>query len=219
MPRSRDIKPNGKPRKRLDGEPMPSGRESKFTPVRAAKILDLVRAGNFYVTAAGCVGISERCFAEWRQIGKRLISEGKTDEPLAQFVHDLTLADSDSEAEHVSNIREAGSGSKTSSVKQTRKPVLDASGQPELVIDKDGDPVRGPDGKVVYKEYVQTSVEETVEKDWRASLSHLAYRHRDRYGKKVEHTGSITHEVVLTDEERADAEKIVGRRFREFSEN
>ncbi len=48
----------------------PGGRPTKLTPELQAKILDLIRAGNYRKIASGACGVRDRTFCTWMRLGK-----------------------------------------------------------------------------------------------------------------------------------------------------
>ncbi len=47
------------------------GRPYLFDPVAGLRVVELLRAGNFFETAAGAAGVSVRTLRNWRRAGKR----------------------------------------------------------------------------------------------------------------------------------------------------
>jgi len=86
-------KSTGRPRR-----PIPKG--SKFNPEAAAKILVLVRGGNYPDTAASFAGVALSSFRDWLKDGIR----GRTDE-LEKFVLDLAQAEAQAQVQAVEQVR------------------------------------------------------------------------------------------------------------------
>ncbi len=78
---------------------MMASKPSKFTPEVAEKIVEIVRAGNFRVTAARSVGISEKTLSTWMR---------STDKRYAQLQKDVIEAEAEAEARSVAAIRAYG---------------------------------------------------------------------------------------------------------------
>jgi transposase len=56
------------------------GRPSKFTPERAARIVEALQIGAYRETAAEYGGISTRCFYDWIDLGTKALEDGEDGE-------------------------------------------------------------------------------------------------------------------------------------------
>jgi len=87
----------GKPSKMTAaGKPTAAGTHTKLTPKLQKRIADLVRAGNYQITACRVCGISEATFCNWKAWGREQQSG-----IYFEFFKALQQADSDCEAELV----------------------------------------------------------------------------------------------------------------------
>lgn len=75
---------------------MPRGRPSKLTPERQKKLVDAIRAGNYYETACTYAGIEYQTFRNWMVAGEQA-SRGK----YFDFFEAITRAESEAEARAV----------------------------------------------------------------------------------------------------------------------
>lgn len=60
----------------------PRGRTSKLTPERSAKLIELIKHGNYVETAAAATGIDQRTYYGWVAIGKAVNIEYGSDSEL-----------------------------------------------------------------------------------------------------------------------------------------
>lgn len=77
------------------------GRPTLLTTELGARVVELVRAGNFRATAMRAVGLSKNVIRNWEQLGE------KGEEPYASFTADLQEAEAMSEVELVRDVRTA----------------------------------------------------------------------------------------------------------------
>lgn len=68
------------------------GRPSKLTPEVKKRLLDAIRAGNYYETACTYAGITYRTFRNWMERGE----QAKSGE-FFQFFHEVTRAEAEAE--------------------------------------------------------------------------------------------------------------------------
>lgn len=78
-----------------------AGRPTALTTELAKRIVDMVRAGNYRATALKACGLSKNVIRNWELAGE----EGR--EPYASFAEELQQAEAESEAELVSEVRNA----------------------------------------------------------------------------------------------------------------
>ncbi len=102
--------------------------------------------------------------------------------PESQDWRKARRAEAEGEIKHVAVITAAAKGVKVTRVCRRVKPVL-RGGEPVAITDARGQPALNAEGKVMYLEFVVTSVRTTVRRDWRASAFLLRYRHPSRYGR------------------------------------
>jgi hypothetical protein len=76
--------------------------EDKFDQVKAKKILDLVKAGNYIFIAAAGARIANKTLYNWMRRGAR------GEEPFESFLEDINEAQAIAESVAVMNIRKAG---------------------------------------------------------------------------------------------------------------
>lgn len=81
-----------------------TGRPSKFDPERAAAIIALVEAGNYFTIAAKSAGVTSRTLLRWMDFGK---SDRPDREPFRQFRRAIIRAKYASEANAVKRIHDA----------------------------------------------------------------------------------------------------------------
>lgn len=77
------------------------GRETKLTPERHQKIVEILRAGNYRSVAAGYVGVSEQTLNAWMEKGKRGI------DLYQRFREDVLKAEHEAEIRNVGHINNA----------------------------------------------------------------------------------------------------------------
>ncbi|MCK4788082.1 MAG: hypothetical protein KAV87_30290 [Desulfobacteraceae bacterium] len=81
-----------------------TGRPTKLTPERQAKIVDMISKGNYLVTACQANGITKTCYLHWLERAEREENNG------GGIYYDFSLAikkaESEAEAELASMIRE-----------------------------------------------------------------------------------------------------------------
>ena len=78
------------------------GRPSKLTPERQKKLVDAIRAGNYYETACTYAGIDYTTFRLWMQKG-----EAREAKKFSDFFEAITRAQSESEARAVALWQQA----------------------------------------------------------------------------------------------------------------
>jgi transposase len=78
-----------------------AGRPTSLTPELHARIVKMVRDGNFRTTALKACGLSKNVIRNWEKAGE----EGR--EPYAAFMADLQQAEAESETELLSEVRNA----------------------------------------------------------------------------------------------------------------
>lgn len=78
---------------------MPAGRPTSLTPEVLAVIVDAVRKGNYFRTAAQLAGICERTFYSWQERGL------KGEEPYSEFLHAVKSAEAEAESKLLDEIR------------------------------------------------------------------------------------------------------------------
>jgi hypothetical protein len=81
------------------------GRPTKLTPQTQAKIVELIRGGNYAEIAAAAAGIGERTFYSWMQRGER-----EEDSIYAEFRQVIKEAEAEAEIEAVAQVRAGGKG-------------------------------------------------------------------------------------------------------------
>lgn len=82
------------------------GRPTKLDASRSARIVALIRAGNYIETAAAEAGISATTFREWLKRGRRDSEAGKQTE-FSKFADDIEQAQAASEAILVTGLATA----------------------------------------------------------------------------------------------------------------
>ena len=75
---------------------MPAGRPSKLTPERQKKLVDAIRAGNYYETACTYAGIEYQTFRNWMTAGEQA-TRGK----YFGFFEAITRAEAEAESRAV----------------------------------------------------------------------------------------------------------------------
>ncbi|NMP20749.1 hypothetical protein [Sulfobacillus harzensis] len=75
---------------------MPRGRPSKLTPERQKKLVDAIRAGNYYETACTYAGIDYTTFRLWMQKG-----EAREAKKYSDFFEAITRAEAEAESRAV----------------------------------------------------------------------------------------------------------------------
>lgn len=83
-----------------------TGRPTKMDAARSAKIVQLIRAGNYIETAAAAAGIASVTFREWMRVGAR-DADAKSDTEFARFASTIAEAQGASEARIVVGISKA----------------------------------------------------------------------------------------------------------------
>lgn len=83
---------------------MPIGRPTKLTPALQARIVKLVREGNYPETAAQVEGVDPRTFYRWMERGQ---SEGPDDEPFRQFRQAVTRARATAQRKMLAHVAKA----------------------------------------------------------------------------------------------------------------
>lgn len=81
-----------------------TGRPTKLTPERQAKIVDLVRKGNYFITACQATGIGKSTFLNWLERGE--LEQNNGGGIYSDFLLAVKKAEADAEAELASMIRE-----------------------------------------------------------------------------------------------------------------
>lgn len=81
-----------------------TGRPTKLTPERQATIVDLVRKGNYLITACQVAGINKSTFLDWLERGEKDLNNGGG--IYSDFLLAIKKAESEAEAELASMIRE-----------------------------------------------------------------------------------------------------------------
>ena len=95
------IAPVGAPKpKHAGGRPKGSG--IKLTPELQARVVLLIRAGNYVVTACGASGISDASYWAWKVRGE------SGEEPYASFLDAVKRAEEEAESALVATVRRAG---------------------------------------------------------------------------------------------------------------
>jgi hypothetical protein len=79
-------------------------RPTKFNPVTAEKVVNLVQAGNYRETAAAAAGVSAKTLRNWLHRGAK---SGKANEPYRQFSEALDQAEATAEILDNKRISEA----------------------------------------------------------------------------------------------------------------
>lgn len=104
-------------RARIERGNKPMGRKPKLTPERTARIIELIKAGNYIEVACAASGISEHTYFNWIAIGRSIESEhGEESEEwpseLTQYEADcgrffqaIKIATAEAEAYAVTTIR------------------------------------------------------------------------------------------------------------------
>ncbi|WP_165076011.1 hypothetical protein [Paludisphaera rhizosphaerae] len=82
---------------------MPGGRPPKLTATVKAKIIQLMRDGNFLSTACGVVGINVETIGYWRRLHE---SGDKRAKQHAEFFGELKTASNEAEAQALKEIRQ-----------------------------------------------------------------------------------------------------------------
>jgi len=85
------------------------GVHTDLTPAICEAFCELIRVGNYFVTACGKLGISEQLAYQWEQKGKAgEDAEGPWPEAYRVFVESLIRADAEAEAQALAELRDAG---------------------------------------------------------------------------------------------------------------
>jgi hypothetical protein len=82
-----------------------AGRPTKLTPERQAKIVEALRAGNYFETACASAGISPALGYEWLARGEGRDPDRKCTPLHAEFADAVRLAEAQAEAEAVGVVR------------------------------------------------------------------------------------------------------------------
>ena len=85
-----------------------TGRPTKLTPERQAKICELVAAGNYLVTACNVVDINKSTFLDWIERGEKEYNNGGG--LYSDFLLAVKRAESDAETARVARVEAAGIG-------------------------------------------------------------------------------------------------------------
>ena len=80
----------------------PKGRHTKLTPELQQKLVELIAAGNYVVTACRYVGISDDTYARWRERGRT-----EATGIYAEFAAAITRAEAQAEARAVALVAKA----------------------------------------------------------------------------------------------------------------
>jgi len=109
--------------------------EELFTPERRKMIVELVRAGNYFETAASCAGINPRTLRDWMRRGERQ-KEGD----LREFFEAVMQARAEAEAYDVSLISSAARPKYAPVFDKDNVPVMDPkTGQQMMKLVDRGD--------------------------------------------------------------------------------
>lgn len=81
-----------------------TGRPTKLTPERQAKIVDCISKGNYLITACQAAGVSYDALNDW--MNKAKVEEDNGGGMYYQFLHAVKKAEAEAEAELASMIRE-----------------------------------------------------------------------------------------------------------------
>jgi transposase len=105
--------PKAKRPKKPEWEPRKRPHKAKLTPAVAARIIRMLKAGNYLQTAASAAGVHKNTLTNWMKWGADEFNEDGTlkkkgREPFRSFVFDLEEAISDGEQSLVASINASG---------------------------------------------------------------------------------------------------------------
>lgn len=115
-------------------------RPCKLTSATAARICELIRAGNTIDVAAGASGVSDTTFYRWMSLG----AAGR--EPYRAFRASVEVAAAHAEVKLVDAILRAAHGEVVPVLRRNGEPALDADGQPMFVRRNVDAPLRSVPG-------------------------------------------------------------------------
>jgi hypothetical protein len=168
---------------------------SKLTEARAARIVNLVRGGNFLATAARAAGVGSRTLKRWLRDGEHDHDDGRRTRH-ARLYADVRQAIADSEAGLVETVKLAAVQGFTLTRTHTTTR-------------------RGVDRNVL--ETVEHVEETGIPPDWRAAARLLESRAGSRFGRnaQLEVRGGLVHRhrVEISPEDEAIAQRIANRRL------
>lgn len=159
-------------------------RPTKLTPDTQQKIIERLQAGSTIKSTCDSVGIGERTYYQWVEIGNAYNNDEDHDrmprlikdrEAMAQFAQEATRAQADGMITAAIQFKKGMLPSDSESV--TTKTIK------ETRIGKDGTPY----------EYVKQETTRTVTKhpgDWRAAMEYLARRDPENWARQ-----KVSHEV------------------------
>ncbi len=83
------------------------GRPTKLTPKLLARLVNLLRAGNYRETAASAVGIDRHTIREWEKRGQRASPGDPKERVYREFAETVERSESEGECRHVTLIATA----------------------------------------------------------------------------------------------------------------
>lgn len=149
-------------------------RPTKYTDIKAAKIIEGLKAGMTRTAAAGLVNVTDETLSNWEKRYSR-------------FLEQTRLAEQEAEARYTSVIAKAAFGHDVVTRRETTKPIIlkftDAQGNKQERIEK----------------VIEVTVETHQESDWRAAMEWLRRRRHLGWGdkEKLEVTGEEGKPLIL----------------------
>lgn len=157
------------------------GRPTKYSEALAARLCELLEGGNTRKAACFAVGISEDALAVWLA---RSESGEEADADFIGLSDRVKAAEGSAEPALVAVLYKAATGYEKRKTKVKRRSVVGPKGEP----------IMGKDGKPLYIEEQETTIERDF--DWRAALELLKRRFGETWGDTLQLRGSSDDDLL-----------------------
>ncbi len=157
------------------------GRPTKYSEALSARLCELLEGGNTRKAACHAVGISEDALGAWLA---RSESDDQADAVYSGFADRVKAAEGAAEPALVAVLYKAATGYEKRKTKIKRRSVVGPKGEPII----------GADGKPLYIEEQETTIERDF--DWRAALEILKRRFGGGWGDSLQLRGSSDDDLL-----------------------